>query len=670
MNTHVATNQMPLFVQRLDRLRKLDSAAHAALIEALPWLTEYLTDESEFTTLADIVAEVAGEAPETAGRLAERVKVQPEIVADIQGFRRWVIHGLKHRSDSTQMLRHFETSDPLAFADHRASSHTEHLLRRREALCHYIAGFGFDDMAIDLHEPISKGVPQPSLTVSPMGMQFPRRFASEHPEERDILYRAMLAHAAAHLRFSPLERPIGNRRPNLVALTALIEDARVERLMLQEHPGLHAVWDRFHAASKEKSGFDLAGLMARLSRALHDPTYDDPNPWVQKGRELFEEAAAENLHDVSSFDRLARELTLAVGKMRLQLPRHYRPSPIFRDDNSLLWGEDQALPVDDSIEPEIESIEYRPAEEVPAEQDLSGVDPRRRYRYPEWDHQLLELREEWTTVLEDAPDLRQAQSSRAKPVRGIRESLKGSERIPDRSIRLKRLPEGDDLDLNAVIDNAVEQRAGIAPDGRIFGRHGRRPKSTSIIVLMDLSVSTDRFVPGSFTRVIDLEKQAAVAVTEALDSEHNRVAVHGFASNGRHEVNYYCVKGFNEPFDDARHKRLEGLTSRLSTRMGAALRHAGALLEKEISDNKIILLLTDGEPSDIDVVDEDYLIEDAHNAVVTAAAKQVRTFCLTLDRRADDYVRRIFGSRNYLISERASTFTDFAGSALVRMLAP
>lgn len=670
MNVQATTHQMPELARRLDRLRDLDGAAHAVMVKAIPGLTDYLSSESDLAAVTDIVAQVAVEAPEAARALAGRFSIQPEMLEDATGLRRWALHGLSRRHDMKRMLHYFEWGDPLVFSNQRAQSDTEHLLNRREGLLHYLAGYGFDEMAIDLHEPTDIGVPQPSPTINDAGVQFPRSFGDDSPGQRDILYRAMIAHAAAHLRFSPLGRPIGNRRPNLIALTALIEDARVERLMVVAHPGLHAVWGRFHIASKERSGFDLAGLMARLARALHDPTYEDPNPWVKNGRERFEEAAAEDLRDFSLFDRLARELTLAVGKMRLQLPRHFRPSPIYRDDNSLLWGKNEALPIDETIEPKIEDIEYRPRDEVPPEQDLSGVDLRKTYRYSEWDYQAHELHEEWTTVIENAGDSGQRRSLSAKPARGMRESLKGHQRIPDRSIRLKRLPEGDELDLNAVIDNAVEQRANLAPDGRIFSRHGRRPRSTTVIVLMDLSVSTDRFVPGSFTRVIDLEKQAAVAVTEGLDSEHNRVAVHGFASNGRHEVNYHCIKGFDDPFDVHRHRRLKDLTSQFSTRMGAALRHATALLEQENSDNRIILVLTDGEPSDIDVVDDDYLIEDAHHAVVTAAAKHVRTFCLTLDRRADGYVRRIFGSRNYLISDKASTFTDYAGQVLVRMLAP
>lgn len=669
MNMRVASSHQPDMAQRLDRLRDLDSFAHDALAQALPQAQSQNSHDG-LVILVDLMSQVVVEAPQAARVFAERIRQHPWILGDADGLRRWVLHGMKQRGDSKRMLQHFERTNPEIFADEELHRHTEHVLDSREALLSYVAGFGVETAALELHEPVAASTQQPAPTIGDNGILLPRRFDFDQAEQRELLFRAMMAHAVAHLRFSPRARSTGNRRPNLIALTALVEDARVERLMLRDHPGLHSVWSRFHTASKSESGFGLDGLMARLARALHEPSYEDPNPWVAKGRELFEEAAARDLTDIAAFDRMARELALVVGKMRLQLPRPYRPSPVYRDDNAVLWSKDQALPVDETIEAEVEAIEYRPANEVPTDQDLSGLDLRRRYPYPEWDAALQELREEWTTVIEDVSARSQRQAGLPQPTRGLRKSLTGRDRIPDRSIHLKHLPEGDDLDLNAAIDSAVDRRLGLTPDGRIFRRHGRRPKSSSIIILMDTSISTDRFAAGSFTRVLDLEKQAAVTVTEGLDGNLTRVAVHAFASNGRHEVHYRSVKDFDEPFDEVSRNRLQGLTSGMSTRMGTAIRHATRLLKDRQSDNQIILVLTDGQPSDIDVLDSDYLLEDTHHAVVTAAAQHVRTFCLTLDRRADDHARRIFGDRNYLISERASDFAGSAGEVLIRMLAP
>jgi Mg-chelatase subunit ChlD len=660
----------PNLSRRLTVLREIDVAAHDTLVEALPWMAEHLEGETDFVEIADLIAQVATETPESARVFAGRIGAEPALTADVIGLRKWALHGLqRHRHDAKRRIHYFEWADPLVFSDSRAKSDTDELLDRREALLHYLAGFGFDDFAIDLHEPRPVDMPSPAATIDGDVIRLPRRFEGVEPKDREFLLRAILAHAAAHLRHSPGARPAGNRRPSLLAVTALIEDARVERLMVQQYPGLWALWERFHTASKQVSGFDFAGLAARLARALHDPAYADTNSWVCKGRELFEGAAALDLHDVAAFDHLARKLSIDLGKMRLALPRHYRPAPTYRDDNAILWSPDAALPRDEERHADVEFVDYDKLDDNPAPVDLTGIDLRRRFHYPEWDYRLEALRDDWTTVFEDLSERRRkAKASHVAPT--PRGPVLGLERSPDRSIRLSRLPEGDELDLNALVDNAVQQRARLAPDGRIFCRHGRRRRSTAIILLMDLSASTDRFVPGSFTKVIDLEKQAATVVAQALDAERDRIAVHGFVSNGRQEVVYERIKDFDEPFDAPQQARLAALTSRLSTRMGAALRHATSTLAKETADHKVILLLTDGEPSDIDVVEENYLIEDARDAVTSAAGQHVRTFCLTLDRRADPYVRRIFGARNYLITERASAFTNNTSKTLIRLLAP
>lgn len=661
--------QRPFLTRRLAALRAVDAATHEAIVAALPGLAEHVEHEAGLADMVDLTSQIAAEAPDAARVFAERLHLQPGMAADTHGVRRWALHGLKrHRNAPGRRIDYFGRATPQLFFDRRARNDTEYLLEQRGALLHYLAGFGVAHHHIDLHEPRGEEEPSPAPTADNEVIRLPRRLDGIDPEQRGLLLRAMLAHVAAHLRHSPLARAAGNRRPVLLAMTALIEDARVERLMAQEHPGLHPLWGLFHTASKEKSGAELAGLMARLARALHDPAYGDSNPWVGKGRELFEEAAARDLCDVSAFDRLARTLSIDIGKMRLSLPRDNHPVTAYRDDNALLWSRDLALPVDEDAPVDIEVLETGAQRETPPAQDLSNVDLRPRYLYPEWDHRLEALREDWTTIVEQAPERRPI----AEPPRFALHGgahRQGPARIPDRSIRLMRQSEGDELDLNAAIESVVQQRSGLAPDERIFFHHGRRRRSTAVVVLMDLSTSTDRFAAGSFTKVLDLEKQAAALVAQTLDADRDRVAVQGFSSNGRHEVHYSRVKDFDEPFGSPQRARLAALTSSLSTRMGAALRHATTLLAAEMTDHKVILFLTDGEPADIDVVEENYLVEDAREAVVRAAAQKVRTYCLTLDRRADRYVRRIFGTRNFLIIERASAFTSNTNKTLMRLLA-
>jgi nitric oxide reductase NorD protein len=656
-----------LLVRRLAVLRSVDRASFDTL-RADPAWHEGL-DATDAAALVDLLAQVASEAADAAAALALRLGDLVTTVPDSASLRKWALHGLqRHQHHPKARLQYFERDDPRAFADLQAEADVAELLAQRAALLAYLAGFGDAAHGIELHEPQTAGQPPPAPSVADAVIRFPRRCAVAAPKDaRRALYRASMAHIAAHLRYSPLARLAGSRRPMLLATIALVEDARVERLMLRDYPGLHSLWGAFHTATRESAGFDYAGLAARLARALHDPGYADSNAWVQKGRALFEDAAATDLHDVPAFEAIGRQLAIDVEKMRLPLLPSYRPQPPYRDDNALLWNMNAALPLDDEATAPREDYEFRPRDKLPPDLPAVDVDTRRRTRHPEWDHRLDALRDDWATVIESGPAAHRGTGHRfAKPPA---HRVRGLEQTPDRSIRLNRLAEGDELDLTAAVDGAIQQRARLAPDGRIFRRHGRRHRATAVVLLMDLSVSTQRFVPGSFTTVLEVEKRAARVVAQALDSGRDRVAVHGFASNGRHEVYYQRIKDFDEPFGAEQQARLAALQGSLSTRMGAALRHATALLDGQVVDHKVILMLTDGEPSDVDVVEEEHLVEDARHAVASAAARGIRTFCLTLDRQADRYVRRIFGSRNYLIADRADAFAGHTGDALVRLVA-
>jgi nitric oxide reductase NorD protein len=657
--------------QRLQILHDNDRAACDALTTILPDLDAHFSGEQYRAALVDLICQISVEAPPCAMALIDRLASLP-LELDAITLRRWAFHGLqRYRGEPSKRLRHFEVDDPLSFTRSDDESSAEQLLEKREELLHYLAGFGFANFRLELQEPSALGIATKNLVVGDDLLLFARRAVASEKGER--LYRASVAHAAAHLRFSPLARPAGNRQPMLIALMELLEDARVERLLTQCYPGLNALWGLFHNATRSSAGFDFAGLAARLAHALHDAEYFDGNPWVIKGRQLFEEAARD-LSDVAAFDKAARTLAIDIEKMRLAFNANtYRVEPPYRDDNSLLWNFNTAATVDETETVVREKFKLKPLELN--EQQMQNlrrveIDQRRRIHYPEWDCKLDAVREDWATVIETESVFKtgiKRRSSRIASRASMR--FKGLERIPDRSLRLNRLEEGDELDLNAAVDSMVSRRSRVVPDARIFRRHGRRRRATAIVLLMDLSESTKRFVPGSFTSVLDVEKRAATLVAESLDPTRDRIAVHGFSSNGRQEVNYVCIKDFDEPFGIDQKALLLRQEGQLSTRMGAALRHASSALEREEADHKVILLLTDGEPSDVDVFEEDYLVEDTRHAVITANARGIKTFCLTLDRHADAYVRRIFGMRNYMIADQADAFAGRTGQALVKLIA-
>jgi len=129
----------------------------------------------------------------------------------------------------------------------------------------------------------------------------------------------------------------------------------------------------------------------------------------------------------------------------------------------------------------------------------------------------------------------------------------------------------------------------------------------------------------------------------------NPFAIHGFCSDGRHDVEYYRFKDFDQPYNEVPKMRLAGMAGQLSTRMGAAVRHASYSLKQQRAAKKLLLVITDGEPEDVDVRDPQYLRFDTRKAVEEAGRSGILTYCMSLDPRADQYVSRIFGMRNCMV---------------------
>ena len=218
----------------------------------------------------------------------------------------------------------------------------------------------------------------------------------------------------------------------------------------------------------------------------------------------------------------------------------------------------------------------------------------------------------------------------------------------DRSQRIRRQWEGDELDLDAATEVFIDRRLGLAPDPRLFRRNGRAVPRTSLLLLLDLSASTADLQPCGRS-VLDLEREAAALLMDALREREDRLEVAGFDSDGRQAVNYLRLLDFGQPVPADPAAALGATRPGLSTRLGAALRHATARLAKETSAQRTLLVLSDGTPSDIDVFDARHLVEDAARAVVEARRKGVRSFCLSLDRASEADVRRIFGHAGYRI---------------------
>jgi nitric oxide reductase activation protein len=171
-------------------------------------------------------------------------------------------------------------------------------------------------------------------------------------------------------------------------------------------------------------------------------------------------------------------------------------------------------------------------------------------------------------------------------------------------------------------------------------------RDLSVLVLLDISESTKDIVTGTHSTVFSAERAATALLAEAMAGLNDPFAIHAFCSDSRKELRYYRIKDFGERYGDDAKSRLAGLRPGLSTRMGAALRQAAHEIGGQLTHRRLVLVVTDGEPSDIDVSDRKYLVEDARKAVHELAHEGINVFAVGLDSEGEGYLSRIFGRRN------------------------
>jgi hypothetical protein len=515
------------------------------------------------------------------------------------------------------------------------------------------------------------------------------------------LYRAACAHAAAHVVFTRQAISAESLNPWQMAMVALAEDARVEALAVARFPGIRPLWAQLHTtpATQQATAGDW---LARMARAWIDPTYDDDHPWIAQGRALMAEAMPRLLaqpHDNS--DAWAIGVQLAHSYRELTqgpafAPRTDGQAAVYRDDNRYFWAFDgydfersvaagyeppqqvrkqvnlmafvNELEVegagDDAQEVWVLGTELFPYEDLGVSfNESEGREPvLPPVHYGEWDHMIQLERPAWATVQERRP--KAGDPTLIDGILSEHRRLIGRMKFildamqPQGVQRIRKLEDGDEIDLNAALASVIEMRMGRQPDPRIMMRSVRKTRDISVLVLLDLSHSTNDKVAGQEHTVLDLTRSACALLADAIQKVGDPFAIHGFCSDGRHDVNYWRFKDFDQPYDELAKARLAGMQGQLSTRMGAAIRHATAALKAQRSSKKLLLVITDGEPADVDVRDPQYLRHDTKKAVEAAARNGVTTYCMSLDPSADQYVSRIFGERHYLVVDKVERLPE------------
>ncbi len=319
--------------------------------------------------------------------------------------------------------------------------------------------------------------------------------------------------------------------------------------------------------------------------------------------------------------------------------------------------------------------------------------------YDEWDHELAGYRRRWCHLrektIEPPPteggvvadsghrfvdETRHHHADLLQRVRRQFELLK-----PEEFRRVRRLIEGEELDLDRVVETHVDRRAGRPPDGAVYMSRRRQHRDVAAAFLLDMSASTDAEAPtcepeppsgktpapeyvGVFDdfdwpdnpqplppgrRVIDIEKESLVLLADALETLGDDYAIYGFSGFGRKEVEFFVAKEFDDDLNREAEERIAAMEPKRSTRMGPAIRHAAVKLAEREARVKVLLILSDGYPQDFDYGSDRasrvYGIRDTMVALRETERQGISTFCITVDPAGHDYLREMCPERRYLV---------------------
>ena len=322
------------------------------------------------------------------------------------------------------------------------------------------------------------------------------------------------------------------------------------------------------------------------------------------------------------------------------------------------------------------------------------------YRYDEWDFHRGTYLRGWCRLYEERlhggdADV-QALLDTVRPfARAVRRRFE--EVRPAGYQRVKKTPDGDELDIDTLVDTRVDIRSGMSPDERVYSRRERLRRDVAAAFLVDLSASTDDVLPeereehvsdgrgqdirdpffdedheydfaermaaeAAKRRIIDILRESVLLMATALEGLGDRYGVYGFSGYGHDCVEFYVAKEFDQPFDGEVLDAIAAMKPKRSTRMGPAVRHAAAKLDASGSAMKVLMIVSDGFPQDHDYGPDrgqhEYGVQDTARALIEAQGQGIETFCVTVDRSGNDYLRRMCPDHRYMVIDETAELPD------------
>ena len=567
---------------------------------------------------------------------------------DIGGLRRWVDYGVRNYATHPERQRdYFGLHSADARAVLQRERHGTLLVDVERSLALYLRALWRDEDLLIPYSTAFDTLRQPVPYYDALGIRLPDVQDDARGLSGLDRYRATLAHMAGHRRWST-PQIADNWSPFQRMAVEFFEDSRIDTLLMRAYPGLRRHLLALHPVPVEdacnpETTSCLRHRLAMLSRALLDPAHGYRDADLNAFAARFHAAMARGPSSTEEIAALALAYVAKTRRASDQFAQvHFDATVVdYRDDNRHLW---RFIEQGD----EEESFDEQQRNNAPAE--LQGLPPR---HYPEWDYNTQTYRPDWVSVYEalhpaglaaDIDRLLAKHAPLAKRLKRLLEQLK-----PQDKVRIRYQEEGSELDLDVAIRSLIDFKSGASPDPRINMSHTTAGRDIAVTLLLDLSASLNDPAAGGTQTLLELSQEAVSLLAWAIDRLGDPLAIAGFQSNTRHEVRYLHLKGFSEPWGDSVKARLAAMQAGYSTRMGAAMRHAARALAARKSDKKLLLILTDGEPADVDAHDPRLLIEDARQAVKELDRDGIFTYCISLDPRADAYVGDIFGRRYTVI---------------------
>lgn len=315
------------------------------------------------------------------------------------------------------------------------------------------------------------------------------------------------------------------------------------------------------------------------------------------------------------------------------------------------------------------------------------------YLYPEWDFRIGNFKERWCRVRERgmAEGTSDFYTETLAEYRWLVAQVRArfEHFLPELFRKVKRRYDGEDVDIDSVIDRIVDLQAGATPSEKIYWRRERTQRDVAVALLLDTSATTQEYVqlaaaetirPAGASgesysaylrqiaagvddkgtplrkRAIEIEKQAAIVLVQALEAIGDSYALYAFSGSGRGNVEFYVIKDFSEQLSQRIARRVDRLAPAHATRMGAAIRHAIRKLERVEAQTRLLFLVSDGRPYDRDygrdAEDQEYAVRDTRQALQEAARRKIRPFCLTIDKHGADYMRAMCADLPYEVVSR------------------